>query len=415
MVDNRSGPGRLLRGAAAAAGAVGAGAGALWLWRHHGELIMRRPINEWSFTHMDRLLPSVTVPRSGPVLTLPERPVDLTGLTVDAAGTEHSVAELLARTNTTSFLVLHRGEIVHESYPGRFAAPGVRFQLNSVTKSVTSLLLGIALEEGAVMDLADPVTAYVDRLRGSAYDDVTVEWLLDMCSGVGDLEDWTNPDSLINRFEKAVTGGGSLRDVVATAPRTAPAGTRFNYSTVDTQVLGWVVEGATGRTLDAYAAEKLWSRIGAEHDAYYWLTRGRPRTVIGGGSLNATTRDLARVGLLVAGGGELRGERIVPAAWVERGRGRGLAHLEVGTLGDSGYPHYGYANQWWTLGGARRAYTAVGVFGQYLYIDPEAEVVIVKTGAWPTADDPIRDAESVATMRAIADHLSSSDPRPGRP
>jgi CubicO group peptidase (beta-lactamase class C family) len=278
----------------------------------------------------------------------------------------------------------------------------------SVTKSVTSILIGIALDEGAIKDVTEPVTAYCRGLVGSAFDGVTIEHLLDMSSGVGDLEIYTVPDSLINRFTKAATGGGSLHEIVSSAERSTEAGTQFNYSTIDTQVLGWVLESATGHSLAQYATERLWSRIGAEHDAYYWLTRKLPRTAIAGGSLNATARDMARLGLLMSRGGELNGQRIVPEEWVTRSRGRGVPHLEVGALGPSGYPYYGYSNKWWTLGGERRPFTAVGIHGQYLYVDPDADVVIVKTSAWPTADDPSRDAESVTALRAVADQLQQN-------
>lgn len=327
-------------------------------------------------------------------------------MTYGFEGRERSLAELHARTNTTSFVVLHGGEIVHESYPGLFAGDDVRFQLFSITKSVTSMLIGIALDEGVIKDVTEPVTAYCRGLAGSAFEGVTIEHLLDMSSGVGDLvEDYTVRDSLISRFNKAATGGGSLHEVVSSAERSTEVNTQFAYSTIDTQVLGWVLESATGRSLAQYATERLWSRIGAEYDAYYWLTRRRPRTAIGGGSLNATARDMARLGLLMSRGGELNGQRIVPEEWVKRSRGRGVPHLEIGALGPSGYPHYGYSNKWWTLGGERRPFTAVGIHGQYLYVDPDADVVIVKTSAWPTANDPSRDAESVTALRAVADHL----------
>ncbi|WP_369166377.1 serine hydrolase domain-containing protein [Streptomyces sp. R28] len=386
-------------------GAAAAGAGAVWLWRHQDEVMTRRPVNEWTFTHMNLLMPTEDVRRGGDVFPLPRRPRPL-DVTYGFEGRERSLAELHARTNTTSFVVLHGGEIVHESYPGRFAGNDVRFQMFSMTKSVTSMLIGIALDEGAIKDVTEPVTAYCTWLAGSAFDGVTIEQLLDMSSGVGDLvEDHTVRDSLISRFAKALTGGGSLHEVVSSAERSTEAGTQFSYSTIDTQVLGWMLESATGRSLAQYATERLWSRIGAEHDAYYWLTRGRPHTAVGGGSLNATARDIARLGLLMSRGGELNGQRIVPEQWVTRSRGRGVAHLEVGALGPSGYPHYGYSNQWWTLGGERRPFTAVGIHGQYLYVDPDADVVIVKTSAWPAADDPSRDAESVTALRAVADHL----------
>ncbi|MDX3695992.1 serine hydrolase [Streptomyces europaeiscabiei] len=386
-------------------GAAAAGAGAMWVWRHQDEVMTRRPVNEWTFTHMNRLMPTEGVRRGGDVLPLPRR-LRLLEVTYGFEGRERSLAELHARTNTTSFVVLHGGEIVHESYPGLFAGDDVRFQLFSITKSVTSMLIGIALDEGAIKDVTEPVTAYCRDLVGSAFDGVTIEHLLDMSSGVGDLvEDYTVHDSLISRFNKAATGGGSLHEVVSSAERSTEAGTQFSYSTIDTQVLGWVLESATGRPLAQYATERLWSRIGAEHDAYYWLTRGRPRTAIAGGSLNATARDMTRLGLLMSRGGELNGQRIVPEEWVMRSRGRGVPHLEIGALGPSGYPHYGYSNKWWTLGGERRPFTAVGIHGQYLYVDPDADVVIVKTSAWPTADDPSRDAESITALRAVADHL----------
>jgi CubicO group peptidase (beta-lactamase class C family) len=389
-------------------GAAAAGAGAAWLWRHQDEVMTRRPVNEWTFTHMNLLMPTEDVRRGGNVFPLPRRPRPLE-VTYGFEGRERSLAELHTRTNTTSFVVLHGGEIVHESYPGYFAGGDVRFQMFSMTKSVTSMLIGIALDEGTIKDVTDPVTAYRRELVGSAFDGVTIEHLLDMSSGVGDLvEDYTVRDSLINRFAKATTGGGSLHEVVSSAERSTEAGTQFSYSTIDTQVLGWVLESATGRSLAQYATERLWSRIGAEHDAYYWLTRGRPRTAIGGGSLNVTARDMARLGLLMSRGGELDGQRIVPGEWVARSRGRGVPHLEVGALGPSGYPHYGYSNKWWTLGGERRPFTAVGIHGQYLYVDPDADVVLVKTSAWPTADDPSRDAESVTALRAVADHLQEN-------
>lgn len=385
-------------------GAAAAGAGAVWLWRHQDEVMTRRPVNEWTFTHMNLLMPTEDVRRGGEVSPLPRRTRPLE-VTYGFAGRERSLAELHARTNTTSFVVLHGGEIVHESYPGRFAGSGVRFQMFSMTKSVTSMLIGIALDEGAIKDVTEPVTVYCPELVGSAFDGVSIEHLLDMSSGVGDLEIYTARDALINRFAKAATGGGSLHEVVASAERSTEAGTQFNYSTIDTQVLGWVLESATGHSLAQYATKRLWSRIGAEHDAYYWLTRKHPRTAIGGGSLNATARDLARLGLLMSRGGQLNGQRIVPEEWVARSRGRGMSHLEVGALGPSGYPYYGYSNQWWTLAGDRRPFTAVGIHGQYLYVDPDADVVIVKTSAWPTADDPSRDAESITALRAVADHL----------
>jgi CubicO group peptidase (beta-lactamase class C family) len=374
-------------------------------WERQGDLIMRRPFNEWTFTHLNWLLPSEIVTRGGAPAPLPgeSHPLDLT---YRFENTEYTLDDLHKRTHSTSFLVMHRGRIVHEIYPGAFARRSSRFQLFSVTKSVTSMLFGIALDEGSIASLDDKVSDYRHDFAGTAYDGPRLADLLNMSSGVGGLEDWTVPDSLIKRFEQAALGGGNLVEVVRAAPKVAEPGEYFNYSTLDCQVLGWVLEAATGMSLARYAAERLWNRIGAERDAYYWLTRGQPRTALAAGSLNASARDVARLGLLMAGDGRLNGRQIVPRDWVRRSLGDGRPHLAVGALGASGYDHYGYANLWWTLGGPRQAFAGLGVHGQYLYVDPAAEVVIVKTSAWATQDDADRDRETVVALKAVADHFA---------
>jgi CubicO group peptidase (beta-lactamase class C family) len=375
-------------------------------WDRQGDLIMRRPFNEWTFTHMNWLMPTEAV-RRGPAhrpLPADPQPLDLTYRFDDR---DLTLNELHRRTFTTAFLVLHHGRIVHEYYPGAFAGPRTRMQLFSVSKSVTSMLIGIAVAEGAIGSVKDLLIDYRPDFVGTAYQETTLADLLDMTSGVGDLEAWDVPDSGIKRFEQAVMGGGDVVEVVRSALRTAAPGERFNYSTFDAQILGWVLEAATGRSLAAFASEHLWQPLGADRDAYYWLTRGRPRTAVAAGSFNATARDVARVGLLMAHDGVVGDRQVVPRDWVRRSRGSDRPQLAVGALGPSGYDHYGYANQWWTLGAACfDAFTALGVHGQYLYVDPAADVVIVKCSAWPTQDDPRRDRETIAALHRIADHFA---------
>ncbi|MFI7547819.1 serine hydrolase domain-containing protein [Actinoplanes sp. NPDC049599] len=371
-------------------------------WERQGDLIMQRPFNEWTFTHMNWLLPTERVAR-GPVhRPLPGRAGPLE-LTYDFDGRRLSLADLHRRTYTTAFVVLHRGELVHETYPGTFAGPRARFQLFSLSKSLTSMLVGIALAEGAIGSLTDRVVDYRPDFAGTAYEAATLADLLAMSSGVGDLEAWDVPGTDIKRFEEACLGRGSVVDVLRSARRTAEPGERFNYSTMDAQLIGWVLEAATGMSLAAYAADRLWRRLGADRDAYYWLSRSRPRTAIGGGSFNATARDVARLGLLMARDGVLDGEQLIPRDWVRRTGVRDVPGLAIGALGPSGYDHYGYANQWWTLDGG--AFTGLGVHGQYLFVDPAADVVIVKCSAWPTEDDPDRDRETIAALRAITARL----------
>ncbi|MER8188382.1 serine hydrolase [Kitasatospora sp. NPDC094015] len=394
-------------GAGVVTATAAAAAGVRWMWRHQDALMLRPPLNEWTFTHMSSLLPSERVPRAARPSVLPRAPRAL-DLTYAWDGATHTLSDLHVRTRTTGFAVLHRGQLVHEAYPGRFAAPHRRFQLFSLTKSVTSALLGIALEDGAIGSTDDKVVAYCPHLAGSAFDGPSIEDLLHMTSGAGGTEDYEDPDSPVNRLMRAVTGqrGTVLEAVRSVLPHSRP-GTRFNYSTIDTQVLGWVLEAATGRTLAQYAAERLWGPIGAESDAYYALSRGLPRTAVGGGSFNATVRDLARFGLLMARGGQWHGTQVVPRWWVERSHGAGLPHLEVGALGEGHPTGYGYSNQWWTLGGPHRAFTGLGIYGQFLWIDPVADVVVVKTSAWPVADDPALDGETATALTALVTHLAA--------
>lgn len=396
---------------ATTAAALAAVAGGVWIWRNQGDLASGRPFNEWAFTHMDRILPTETVNRpraarpfvQGPTTPAPQA---LSDLRYEFGGRSNSIEDLHRHTNSTSLLVLHRGQIVHEEYPGWFAKRGTRFQAFSLSKSVTSIMLGMALERGEIGSIDDPVVRYCPQLEGSAYDGPTIAHLLDMMSGVGGPEDWTDPDAIIYRYQNAVTTGGSVLDVLRSAPKVTEPGTAFNYSTLDTHVLGWVLEAATGMTIARGASERLWGPIGAENDAFYFLTRAEPRTALGGGSFNASTRDLARIGLLMANDGRVGHTQLVPEEWVRRSRGSENPALTAEALGEDGNGHYGYSNQWWTVADSDGAFTGIGVHGQYVWVDPAAEVVIVKTSAAHLAEDDTRDSEIFTAFRAITERLA---------
>lgn len=378
------------------------------LWYKQGDIATMRPINEWTFTHMNVLLPITTVPKSDTTKGLVETG-ELPSFEYGFAGEKRTLADLHKRTHTTSFIVVHKGRVLAEEYPGRFAAPGVRFQAYSVTKSITSILIGIAIDRGVIDSVSDLVTKYSSRVRGTAFEARTIEHLLNMSSGVGELEDWTIKDAAINRLETAVVTGGSVVEITRSLPEVSAPDLAFNYSTFDTDVLGWVLEEATGMALADICAEWLWKPLGAENDAYYFLTRGKPQEALAGASFNASTRDLARVGMMMANGGKVgKGAetvQVVSESWVKRSHGANKAHLEVGELGPSGYPHYGYSNQWWTLGAPSEAFTGLGVHGQYLWVDPAKELVIVKTSAWNSPDDELRDLETVTAFKALAEVL----------
>ena len=211
--------------------------------------------------------------------------------------------------------------------------------------------------------MKDRVTDYRRDFAGTAYEETILAELLDMSSGVGDLEVWDVPDSCIKRFERAVMGGGDVagRSSARRRARRRPASASTTRRSTP-RSLGWVLEAATGRSLARYAAERLWSRIGAERDAYYWLTRAHPRTAIGG---RLVQRDRPRRRPARPADGQRRrrstASRSCPATGCAAAAAATSPQLAVGALGPSGYDHYGYANQWWTLGGELLdAFTGLG-------------------------------------------------------
>jgi CubicO group peptidase (beta-lactamase class C family) len=249
----------------------------------------------------------------------------------------------------------------------------------SIAKSITSTLIGAAVRQGRIRNLADSVTRYVPSLRGSAYDGVTVRDVLMMSSGVRWNETYTDPRSDRRRLLEAQISQvpGSALGVMKSLPRVAEPGTVNNYNTGETQVAAEILRGAVGVPLAAYLAERIWSQVGMEADATWWLD-SPSGTEIGGSGISATLRDYGRFGLFMLNGGVARGDSILPSGWVREATTpkvlRGGAPLEYGYL-------------WWTATtpASRRdsAFMGVGIHGQTLYVNPAAKVVIVLWGARP--------------------------------
>jgi len=319
------------------------------------------------FRMLDRLpilVPSREIPASDAVRDLPQGldlslPIDL-----DAHFADQRYAGLV---------VLHKGEIRLERYGLEFTKEG-RWTSFSVAKSLTSTLVGIALEEGHIESLDDPVSKYIKGLENSAYDDVTIEQLLTMSSGIAWDETYTDPNSDVAQFNNHVAedGGSNLVSYMAALPRAHQAGEVWNYSTGETNMIGILVTEATGRTLSEYLSEKIWQPYGMEQGATWLLNDDG--TEISGCCIQAATRDFARFGQFIMNGAEINGERIVPEDWIERATTKRIGY---------GLPGEGYGFQWWTYDSG--AYAARGIFGQGIYIDPERELVIATNSSWSTA------------------------------
>jgi CubicO group peptidase (beta-lactamase class C family) len=309
-----------------------------------------------TFRNIDRLFPTRTVARASRPWPLPPAATPL--------GDVRGLEEYLELNRVAGLLVLKNGRIALERY--RFGnTERTRWMSMSVAKSITSTLFGAALKQGHITALSDSVTRYVPALRGSAYEGVTVRDILMMASGVRWNETYTDPRSDRRRLLEAQISQvrGSAMAVMRSLPRAAAPGTVNNYSTGETQVAAEMLRSAVGRPLATYLSDRIWSRFGMEADATWWLDS--PDGVeIGGSGLSATLRDYGRFGLFLLHGGVAGGEAILPDGWIHEA-----------TSGKE----YGYL--WWTgtTAASRRdgAYAAEGIYGQWLYINPAAQVVIV--------------------------------------
>ena len=349
-----------------------------------------------NFRAMDRVFPSRPVPRAGPVWEFGRDPHPLP-VTYAFNGAEHDLAAFLDRTVTTGLLVVHRGAITHEDY--RLGADETSpFTSWSMAKSVLSALIGIAVEEGHIASIRDPIGQYVPALAGSGYADVPIEDALTMSSGVAFDEDYDNPFSDINMlFIRAMAMGTPVEETIAGLQATRAPGTFNDYVSSDSMALGLVLEAATGMRVADYLASRLWGPMGAEADAFWSTDRtGREFALC---CLNATLRDYARFGRLYLEGGARDGQQIVPAEWIAASVNPTATHLQPGDNPASSWT-FGYGYQWWLPEDPQGDFTAIGVWGQYIYTDPAREVIIVKSSADPDFDD--NDHESLAALRAIA-------------
>ena len=349
-----------------------------------------------NFSNMSASFLSRPAPRgTGPVRELPEAPAPLPE-TFEARGAAHDVEDWLTRRAVTSLIVMRDGAVSHERYFLGTGPEDLRISW-SMAKSVLATLIGIAKEEGAIADLDAPVTEYAPSLKGSAYDGATIRNVLNMASGVAFNEDYLDYNSDINRMGRELALGGSLDEFAGRLSAQAGApGENWRYVSIDTHVLGMVLRGATGRTVPEYLSEKLWSRMGAEADAYY-VTDGEGAAFVLGG-LNARSRDYARFGHLILDGGAWDGARIAPADWVAE-----MTAQSAPPPADAGN-RYGYGYQWWLPPEADDEVFAIGVYGQFIWIDCRSRTVVVLTSADRQfrADDSAARDEAIAFFRAVS-------------
>ena len=345
--------------------------GSYFLWTPEEQLVGYRNIEKIFDTRMVRA--------GGTSHPLPKADCALS-ISYEVDGERWTEETYMERNNVVGLLVIQDGEIALERYRHEYG-PGQRWISFSVAKSITSTLVGAALADGAIRGLEDPLTQYLPRLTGSAYDGVTVRQLLTMTSGAAWNEDYADPSSDVAKIkmEPSVDRSDPIVAYMARLERDAEPGTKFHYNTGETHLVGSLVRAATGKTLANYLSEKIWTPYGMAHDATWMLdTSGREQA---GCCLSASLRDFGRFGMFFLNGAEIDGKPIVPEGWVA------MATTPTEAAQDSeevaAYPQSGYGLMWWTTDGP--AYQALGIFGQTIHINPELDLVIVTQSAWPTA------------------------------
>lgn len=297
--------------------------------------------------------------------------------------------EWIEARRVTAIVVLQGGAIVHEGYFLGTDPQDLRISW-SVAKSALSVLLGMLHEDGTIPDLDAPVTLYAPALSASAYDGATIRQVLTMASGVAFNEDYFDPNSDINRMGRVLALGGSMDGFsIGQTGRRGSAGADWQYVSIDTHVLGMVIRGATGRSVPELMEERLFIPLGLERDPYFVTDGNGVAFVLGG--LNLTTRDYARLGQLLAQGGMWQGQQLVSADWIAQST---APSAPGGAL-------YGY--QWWLpptpVAGE---FYGRGVYGQFLWIDQNRNVVIAVNGADRGFRDPGVLDSTIEMFRAIA-------------
>lgn len=359
-----------------------------WQW-------LNPKINSFTFRDTDRVFESRQVERSGAVWDLP-RGSTMTVPAIAFGGETRGYDRVAQDTFTNAMLVIRDGRIVFEDYRNKSDA-ATRFIGFSMSKTITAMLVGIALDQGKIASLDDQVTKYLPELAGTGYDGVTLRQVMQMRSGVDYQEryDFGDNPSFAGRLHEQAIVLNRMRfaDGAKETKRANAPGSTFNYSTLDTFVIGWMLERATGTDLAQFTQSNLWGPLGAESGGF-WLADGPlgAGRELSGMGFNATLRDFGRLGQLMLDGGKRDGKQILPAGWIE----------QMTRMTPTGAPMPGYGLFTWQVDDEPGAYAAVGLAGQFIYVHPQTRTVIVKLSYYPPAEPEHVRPETMAFFKAVA-------------
>ena len=373
------------------------------------------PYSRWAFQNIRALQPTRGIFRGGdPVAAIAADPVDLDALTFTVAnGRQVPLGTWFDESGTDSFLVLHKGKLVYERYFNGMARSSLH-QMFSVTKSFVGTLTLCLIDEGAI-EPGQQVQEYLPELRGSAFGDATVQQVLDMTNSLEFSEDYTDPAAGIRTYSYIFgnltappdyRGTTSIFEYLSTLRRAKrDHGEAFAYLTPNTEVLGWLISRVSGKSVAQQVEQRIWQRLGVERDGYMWINALGEE--MAGGGLNMTAADAARFGQMILQNGKFNGQQVIPASVAQRILRPGDPAPFNRMYQDPWYEQIGHAyhDQWWTFATAHKPVSATGVFGQLIYIDAVAEVVIVKQSSHPQAESDANEEDGPLIWHAIAEHL----------
>lgn len=377
---------------------------------------MEPPYNRWAFQHIRELQPTREVYRGdAPVAVLEEAPLNLADRDYKVSGGRAlPLEQWFEEAKTDAFVVLHNGKVVYERYFNG-QQPHTQHQMFSATKSFVGTLVLMLIEEGRI-DPARTMASYIPELEGSAFGGATVQQVLDMTTSIAFSEDYTDPAADIwaygyvfglSDMENPELRKSSVYDYLPTLGKMDgyQHGDAFHYVTPNTDVLGWLLSRVTGQAVSELIATRFWQPMGVERDGYMWLDRTGGE--MAGGGLNITARDAARFGQMILQGGQYNGKQIVPASVAKRIMTPGSHETFTALYDDEWYENVGhsYHDQWWSFNNKHEAVSAIGVHGQFIYIDPVANMVVVKHSSHPEAEGVSNEVDGPMIWQAIAERL----------
>lgn len=349
----------------------------------------------YTFQHTPEIQPTVTIQGSAAPFEFAKEENIALADGFQFEGSFYPTEPFLQDTKTSALLVIQDDVIRYENY--FFGGDeATAFSSNSMGKSFVSALMGFAVADGSIDSVNDPLGKYIPEFVGTDLENIPIKACLQMASGID-----FNEDTDMNSFSMRTLMGTPAMEVIAGYGVQEPPFTYRRYLSINTEILGQVIKNATGKGLGEYMEEKLWTRIGSAHNAYWTLNNG---TELANGGLSISLRDYARFARLYLHEGNWNGEQLLPRDWIRDSLDISADYSKPGANND-GYNAIGYGYQWWVPEGDQGEFMAIGVYGQFLYVNPKQNVIIVKVNADPDFMAEHYELKHVEFFRAIADGL----------